>query len=88
MPEQYVMPIKAIRNLLLREYEDKRQTAYSLLRHGTLPDNSRGWDLHDYFLDALYAVKDEILSIETYEQANEFVGSHYRMSLQEWIESL
>jgi hypothetical protein len=74
------LSVKSIRNILLKEYEEHKDTLYSRL----FVDSH----LRDYFGDAILNVKGEIESLETYEDLDKFIGDHYRMSLEDWVNSL
>lgn len=74
----YQMPVKAIKSILLKEHKDFMQSSITVT-----------WDYGRY----IKRIADEkitriIESIQTYDELEDFIGDSRRMSLQEWIDSL
>jgi hypothetical protein len=80
MPD-YTIKIRGIKNILLKENDERLQRLHSLCNLGDR-------DLIEYFSNELYTVKTQIEFCQTYEDLESFVGSHCRMSLEDWINSL
>jgi hypothetical protein len=76
----YAMPINAIKRILMNEYEGKRAELYRVMREG--------WFLKEYFGRTVNTIKDEIDMIDSYDAAEIFIGNHYQMSLDDWINTL
>ncbi len=74
-----ILTIKAIKNILLREYNDFKSQLYSI---------SEFHIKKDYWSNAIDSIETEIGKCTTYEDLESFVGEHYKMSLQEWANSL
>jgi len=74
----YIIPVTAIRHLLLREHEDR------LLELNRIAPFSAS----DYYREGMHLIHDEIMGIDSYVTANEFTSRYCRTSLQEWIDSL
>jgi hypothetical protein len=74
------LSVKSIRNILLKEYEEKKSALYNILYADSY--------LREYFTDAIHKIEDEIKALDSYEALEEFISDHYRMSLEDWVNSL
>lgn len=74
-----IFPVKAIKKLLLIEYGNFKRELYSV---------SQFHIKQDYWGDAIYSIGVEIENCTSYEDLENFVSNHYRMSLIDWINSL
>jgi hypothetical protein len=77
----YTLKVKGIRHILLQEYYEKKNRLLNLC---SLGDKS----IYEYFSNELYAMQEKIALLETYEDCDYFISEHYRMSLEDWINSL
>lgn len=73
-----ILTVRAIKNILLSEWNIKYTESCQVLVSY----------IQDYLTDSWFDMKRDIESIETYEDCNNFISSHYRMGLNEWADSL
>jgi len=78
----YTIPPKSIRGILLKENEERMQHYNQVLRNDPVT--------HDpvYMREAMRVTREKIETLCTYEKLEDFVHDFYRISLQEWIDSL
>jgi hypothetical protein len=74
------LSVKSVRSLLLNECDEKSSALFNLMY-------ADGY-LRDYFADAIRHVREEIIMLDSYEDLDKFIGDHYRMSLEDWVNSL
>lgn len=80
----YQMPVRAIKNILKKELEEFKDSALNLLHKGYVNDATKEliYIAHNVLTEKLEACND-------YDSLDEFVSFvGYRMSLEEWINSL
>jgi hypothetical protein len=75
------LPVKAIKKVLKDELELKQRDIIN-------PNNPGGLWHKDFLLEAFYTVKEILESCTTYEELDNYISRFYRMSLNDWIESL
>lgn len=79
----YVMPVKAIKKIIKRELEEMYSAAIS-----TLYKNGHNDTIREVFHLGYEQAEASLEECQTHEDLDNFIGPLYRMSLQEWIESL
>lgn len=80
----YIMPVRAIKNILRKELEERKQSFFNAYPNFIMSDTQK---------EMVYLAYTELSGIlekcNDYASLEDFISySGYRMSLQEWIESL
>lgn len=85
MPEDYVMPVRAIKNILKKELQDHRDGLYAISANGVILT-----DCQKEMIRFAHVKMQSALSFCTsYDDLEKFLSfAGYRMSLTEWIQSL
>ena len=83
MSESYVMPIRAIKNILKQEIKTFHDSIMSVDKIRYSNDATQALIKAGY--DSLLSKLDYCID---YDSLDDFIGYHYRMSLSEWINSL
>lgn len=79
----YQMPVKAIKNILGKELESHRDGFYHVYPNFIMSDFQKN------MIDIAYhCLKDVLELCNSYEELDSYIGRNYRMSLEEWINSL
>jgi hypothetical protein len=82
--ENYIMPVKAIKNILLKELEEFKSMTYEAVKKSYLSDVCANLVIMGYS-----KLKEQLEKCNSYESLEEYVtDAGYRMHLEEWINSL
>ena len=78
---EYQFPVKAIKMIMLQELEERRQGLFNSLAGGLF--------YHDMLMVMFRDAREILEDCQSYEDIQEYLNHYdFRLSIQEWIESL
>ena len=79
-----VMPVKAIKNILKKEIESHKEHLFTQMSMGWFPDVQK-----EMIRIAFYTLTEKLDICQSYEDIQELLDfAGYRVSLDEWVNSL